>query len=63
MMAKRVEERIQTAEEVAESYKWAGDIEGAAIEIRSSDPLPPQWLHRHVPDLSRFSSAIPRPTS
>jgi serine/threonine protein kinase len=42
MMAKRVEERIQTAEEVAARLEqWGTDIEGAALEIRSSDPLPP----------------------
>ncbi len=42
MMAKRMEERIQTAEDVAERLQqWGGDMEGAAIEIRSSEPLPP----------------------
>jgi serine/threonine protein kinase len=42
MMAKRVEERIQTAEEVAARLEqWGTDIEGASLEIRSSDPLPP----------------------
>jgi serine/threonine protein kinase len=42
MMAKRVEERIQTAEEVVRQLEpWSGDMEAAALEIRSNEPMPP----------------------
>ncbi len=42
MMAKRVEERIQTTDEViARLAPWSGDMESAAAEIQSAEPLPP----------------------
>ncbi len=42
MMAKRVEDRVQTAAEVVERLEvWSGDFGGAALEIQSSEPLAP----------------------
>ena len=42
MMAKRVEERIQTAAEVVERLApWSGDLAVAALEISSAEPLAP----------------------
>jgi serine/threonine protein kinase len=42
MMAKRVEERIPTAEDVVQRLEiWSGDFESAALEIRSNEPIAP----------------------
>jgi len=71
MMAKRVEERIQTAAEVqARLEPWSGDFAAAAAEIASSAPLappvlaPPQSRPMHIPLRdTEEDSFVMRPTA
>ena len=66
MMAKRVEERIQTAEEVVRATAMCGAAKSksAALEIRSSDPLAAAGNGPAAPRVrSRFNCGIRNRTS